>query len=552
MKKIVLLIVLSLFISSCQMESSNNDSFSAKEIEKQNKIASITPYEPYGETIEYTLAKLTGLNNMPDGDTYEDNAITRFLKEKLNVQNIDVIEAQDSQYENSIDMFISSKKLPDVMIVQDYDDLKYLVDNDLIADLSDAYKNCTTDKIKEIYASYGDTILDNVTFDGKIMALPETNIINGPNLIWLRKDWMDKLSLDEPKSLKDVENIVEQFITKDPGGNGEGNTIGLMVINSLVNEAGYSAEYLLDVIFAYYDAYPKQWIEDENGQIVYGSTTQEAKKALEHIHELYKKGIIDKDFILRTTHNIVDEIVEGHCGSFFGPWWASNNPLVDAVKNDSSASWKCYLIPTEDDGSVSYFAQNPSSKYVVVRKEFEHPEIIFKMTSVQFDYLRFEDKTVEEINNYERNNVDQTARPLSINIDYADALMDSHDNIKDVINGDKDIEDIPILDASYAKACLDYLKKDDFLVEDWAAYSSRIEAPLLFDDKKLISHQSLFYGQTETMETHWWKLEELENNTYIEMIVGEKDVSYFDDFVKEWNEQGGSQITKEVRNTKND
>ena len=54
------------------------------------------------------------------------------------------------------------------------------------------------------------------------------------------------------------------------------------------------------------------------------------------------------------------------------------------------------------------------------------------------------------------------------------------------------------------------------------------------------------------METHWWKLEELENNTYIEMIVGEKDISYFDDFVKEWNEQGGSQITKEVRNTKND
>mgnify|MGYP003317903013 FL=1 len=96
------------------------------------------------------------------------------------------------------------------------------------------------------------------------------------------------------------------------------------------------------------------------------------------------------------------------------------------------------------------------------------------------------------------------------------------------------------------------MKKDDFLVEDWAAYSSRIEAPLLFDDKKLISHQSLFYGQTETMETHWWKLEELENNTYIEMIVGEKDISYFDDFVKEWNEQGGSQITKEVRNTKND
>ena len=547
MKKIILGVCLSLFLSGCQMESSQNDSFSAIEIEQQNAIASTTPYEPYGETIEYTLVKLTGLNNMPSGDTYENNAITRFLKEKLNIQNKDIIEAQDSQYENSIDMFISSKNLPDVMIVQDYDDLKYLVDNDMIADLTDAYENCTTDRIKEIYASYGDTILDNVTFDGKLMALPETNIINGPNLIWLRKDWMDILGLDDPQTLEDVEYIVEQFVTKDPGNNGKGNTIGLMVSNSLVNEAGYSAEYLLDTIFAYYDAFPKQWIEDDQGNIVYGSTTAEAKKALVHIHKLYEKGIIDQDFILRTTHNIVDEIVEGRCGSFFGPWWASNNPLVDAMKEDPSANWKCYSIPTDEDGTVTYFAQNPSSKYVVVRKGFEHPEIIFKMISVQFDYLRFEDKTVEEINNYERNNVDQTARPLSINIDYANALMESHNNIESVIKGEKSLDDVPILDASYASACLDYLKNGEFVAEDWAAYSSRIEAPSLFDEKKMVSHQSLFYGQTETMSTHWWKLEELEELTYIEMIVGEKDISDFDEFVKEWNRLGGQQITQEVR-----
>lgn len=515
-------------------------------IQKQNELASHSPYEPYGELIEYKLAKLTGLNNMPSGHTYENNAVTRYLKEKLNIQNINIIEAKDQEYENSIDMYISSKDLPDIMIVQDYDDLQYLVENDMIEDLTTAYKECTTQRIKDIYESYGDTLMDLVTFDDKIMALPETNISNGPNLIWLRKDWMDKLGLQEPKSLSDVEHIVKEFITKNPGQN-EGQTTGLILSTDIVGESAYSSEYLLDPIFAYYGAYPKQWYKDKNNNLVYGSITKQAKQALEHIHELYEEGIIDKDFILRTTNNIVDEIVEGRCGSFFGPWWASNNPLVDALKQDENASWKCYLLPTEENGETIYYSQAPSTKYIVVRKGYEYPEIIFKMISVQFDYLRYTDTSANEINNYERNNVDPTSRPLSINVDYANALIQSHQNILDVIQSKKTIDEVPILDGAYAKACLDYLDtQTNSTAEDWAAYASRIEAPSLFNTNNVIEKRSLFYGKTKTMNKTWWKLKQMENEAYIEFIMGERDLDEFDDFVKEWKSQGGQDIIQEI------
>ena len=65
----------------------------------------------------------------------------------------------------------------------------------MIEDLTVAYQNCISDRIREMYASYGEDLIDSVTFDGKIMALPETNITDGPNLVWLRKDWMDTLGL---------------------------------------------------------------------------------------------------------------------------------------------------------------------------------------------------------------------------------------------------------------------------------------------------------------------------------------------------------------------
>ena len=34
---------------------------------------------------------------MPDGDTYEDNAYTRYLKKTLNVQNEDVMEVSGDE-----------------------------------------------------------------------------------------------------------------------------------------------------------------------------------------------------------------------------------------------------------------------------------------------------------------------------------------------------------------------------------------------------------------------------------------------------------------------
>lgn len=541
MKK-CLCIILSLFLLlGCTPQPSP-----LKGIEEQNQLAAHSPFEPYGETIEYTLAKLTGLNNMPRGDTYENNAITRYLKQKLNIQNKNVLEAQGDEYQNSIDMYISSQQLPDVMIVQDYGTLQYLVENDMIEDLTTAYQECTTQRIKNIFKSYGTWLTDFVTFDGKIMALPETNIINGPQLVWLRKDWMDQLGLKDPQTLDDVENIVEQFVRKDPGKNGKGKTIGLMIGTEMTAGMADQAKYLLDPIFAKYGAYPKQWYKDQNGKLVYGSTTQEAKKALEHIHELYQKGIIDRHFFLRTSTNIAEEIVEGRCGSFFGPWWASNNPLIEAVKKNPDAKWESYLIPTQDDGKTVYYRQSPSTKFVVVRKGYEHPEIIFKMISVQFDYLRYIEKNNNEINQYEKNNVDQTARPLAINIDYEDALKKSHYHIKNIIAGKENENTVSSLDNAYANACLEYLNGNT-QAENWAAYASRIKALSLFDNNNIVAKKSLFYGHTDTMNKKWWKLKEIEKQAYIEFIIGERDLSEFSLFVEKWENEGGKKILKEIQ-----
>lgn len=518
------------------------------------KTAETTPFGRYPEEVIYTLGKMTGMNNsnLPKGDTYEDNGYTRYLKKQLNIQNKDVFEAgENDNYQETVSMTIASRELPDVMVVNDMDMLQLLVDNDLIEDLTQVYEDCTSSRIKDIYNSYGSEILDNVTFNGKLMALPETNIDDGPSLCWLRKDWMDKLGLDAPKTVEDVENIVHEFVQKDPGGNGKGETVGLVCDDELTGGCGYSYEYQNDIIFASFGAFPKQWIYNKDGEVVYGSVQNEAKAALGKLRQMYQQGTLDNNFLMRESSNIIELIVSGKCGSFFGPWWSPNNPLMSAMQKNPNAEWQPYLIQTDKDGQTSFASQNPNDKYVVVRKGYKHPEIVMKIVSVLFDDLRYDEEDVREMERYYQDNVDPTARPLAINVDYKDALMRCYDSLKDAIQGRKKLEDLGLLEGAYYISCSKYLdrKKDTSAQkswEDWAAYASRMTACSVFKKGQTRQVKSLFFGETKTMKSNWWRLEELEKKAYLEIVTGQKPLSYFDEFVKEWNRQGGEKIRGEV------
>lgn len=518
------------------------------------KTAETTPFGRYPEEVIYTLGKMTGMNNsnLPKGDTYEDNGYTRYLKKQLNIQNKDVFEAgENDNYQETVSMTIASRELPDVMVVNDMDMLQLLVDNDLIEDLTQVYEDCTSSRIKDIYNSYGSEILDNVTFDGKLMALPETNIDDGPSLCWLRKDWMDKLGLDAPETVEDVENIVHEFVQKDPGGNGKGETVGLVCDDELTGGCGYSYEYQNDIIFASFGAFPKQWIYNKDGEVVYGSVQNEAKAALGKLRKMYQQGTLDNNFLMRESNNIIELIVSGKCGSFFGPWWSPNNPLMSAMQKNPNAEWQPYLIQTDKDGQTSFASQNPNDKYVVVRKGYKHPEIVMKIVSVLFDDLRYDEEDVREMERYYQDNVDPTARPLAINVDYKDALMRCYDSLKDAIQGRKKLEDLGLLEGAYYISCSKYLdrKKDTSAQkswEDWAAYASRMTACSVLRKGQTRQVKSLFFGETKTMKSNWWRLEELEKKVYLEIVTGQKPLSYFDEFVKEWNRQGGEKIRGEV------
>lgn len=532
------------FISRSLQKENKQTSQEAAAEQKEWEKASTSPYGAYPELVTYTLGQMNGANNsnLPDQDTYEDNAYTRYLRKMLNIQNDNVYMEREDRYDELVNILAKDQTLPNVLVISDRAILKELVENDLIEDLTDVYENCTTPRIKEMFESYGSDLWDMGSFDGRLMAIPETVTDHGPRLLWLRKDWMDELGLEEPKTLEDAFDIIESFVINKMGTSDGEEPVGLVCDTDLVGNT--SSSYSVEPVFDKFHASPQQWV-NQNGQIVYGSVTQETKNALSYLHELYERGVLDQNFALRAQNNLRDLVVDGKCGAFFGLWWTPNNPLVDSYEKNKESDWEpYYLQKSETDDAYDSFRDN---KYVVVRKGYEHPEIVMKIISVLFDYTRYEANDADEVNEYFALNVDPTARPLVINVDYNEATFQITKDIRAVEDGTKKEESLSAIEKSYYDACESFLHGKSSTPADWAAYKSRISAVGLLVDGGYQSEERRYLDDTDGELPK--SLQQLEKKSFIQIIMGEKPISYFDTFVKEWYDQGGEEITEQIRKT---
>lgn len=532
-KKIVQTVIVSLFLVGMSagvwvLARQNIDSSRMEEIKEAYRRAASEPAAPYPEEVTYTLAKMTACGDsfIPEGDTYEDNAYTRFLKDFLNVQNKNVIEVpEDENYDLYVQRLIAEEHMPDVMIISSQEEVARLAGEGVIEDLTKAYEQCTSDTIKEIYAGYGPGLLESATVDGRLMALPSTQVYYGCSLFWARQDWMDELNLEEPKTLDDVEKIVLAFRENQMGG--EGN-IGLACTAGLTGTA--SSNYSMDPVFAAFKAYPQIWLEDSNGGYSYGSLCEETKAALEYLSRWYKKGVLDEDYMMRSATEIGNLVKEGHCGAFFGWWWAPNSPLLGSVSADEDAVWKPFLIG-DDEGKVNSYVYSKGMQYVVVRRGYEHPEIVMKIISALFDYARFQNQSTKEMDDYQINGVDTTARPLVINCDYSDAVFRTTAAIQSVLRNEMDVSQLSALERAYYEACRRYLD-GEYNPDLWAAYASRIEAVELMNQGD-ISYINEEYVQRSN-QTVTRELLDMEILSFMKIITGEEDISFFDTFVETW------------------
>ncbi|AYA76142.1 sugar ABC transporter substrate-binding protein [Bacillus sp. Y1] len=512
-----------------------------------------------GKTV-ITMGRVTAANSkLPEGDTYENNAYTRLVEEKLDAKIVNQFEAEGEDYDRQVALAIASGELPDMMRVNSKDELKELVENDLIADLTDVYEKNASDYIKEIYGSYDGRSLADATFDDRLMAIPATVGANAPNMVWIRQDWIEELGLELDKdgdsliTLDELENTAKAFIENDPGASG--NPVGIPFAHWL-NAGDYGGSALtMSSVAGVFNAHPRHYMEDEKGNITYGSTTESTKQALGVLAEWFNKGILDPQFGTRTWDDIMALLTNGQTGIVTGPWHIPDWGLSAVREMDKNAQFVPYTLEGEN-GKANVFRENPTGQFIVVRKDYAHPELALKILNLFYDELANAsdlETNYPEIAKYTELGVDGSTRPFNIEVYKSTSTLDDFsDFIVPAVNGEISTDDITKAGIKTdAKTILNYVEDpENAETSAWSKYHSRMKGigliEKLTDENTFNWTTPVYYGTTATMEKKGANLLKLEEEDFIKIVTGTEPLDYFETFVTNWKKQGGDEIIAEI------
>ena len=516
------------------------------------------PLSKYPETVTVHLGGSMNSNaKIPDGMSYDDNAYTRLLKEDLNIEVAYDWVASSTDYDEKMNLCIGSNTIPELMNVN-ATQYRALLKYDMIQPLDQYFDDYASDALKAYVESGGEELKKCISNDkGEIMAIPAPSMMGGEvNEMWIRQDWLDNLGLEVPRTWDEMAAVAEAFVTQDPDGNGEADTIGILgPSNSDHMNAIGANQFGLDPLFSSFQSYPQYWLQDEDGTVEYGSIQPETREALEKISKLYTNKLIDPEMLVRSDSK--EPLLSGKVGIFFGPWWSGYT--VSDTTLAGEADWRAYFTPLSEDGNYYAHMPNPTSKYVVASKSCKNPEAAFKI--VNYLIKNEQQWVVDGITSTEMGTAD--FYPLYNGYDNADEIEVSTETLEKYLAGEITMDDVDFSKHKLLKNDMEAVKElkkepyDDFSLDKWNLDSDIAKtnlprlvsllvggSPLVND--KYVPVYNAYNGQTETMETKWANLRKMEEETFTKIVMGKADISEFDTFVENWKNQGGDQILKEI------
>jgi putative aldouronate transport system substrate-binding protein len=402
--------------------------------------------------------------------------------------------------------------------------LNVLMTSDRVPDMLDSFNNVWVDSnikqgtllpLDDLIDKYGPELKakipqeawDRVRYNGKIYAIPSLNEVKGTELMYGRKDWLDRLGLKPPVTLDDYYNVIKAFTLDDPDGNGLNDTYGLILTEIL----GRSAPF-----FGAFGTQLDEWLE-RDGKLVYGSVLPETKEALQFLNRLYKEKLLDPEFPLNKNSTLNEKIAGGKVGLFSAAWYDTRGPIDQNKAMDPNAQWTALEFPTGPQGKNGVYSNDLIRGYNVIPVRASNPEGVIRFLNfiVGKGYkdlkLGFENEIWSMVDGKMVTNFSEHNKHLYRGM--YQSLVDVND---------------PVLD----KERLDSL--GDFHLFD----------NLQTIEKHLIPN--LFYGvPTPSMANDNWKKTSI-NELFIKIIVGVEPIDSFDRFVESWYREGGSDITREV------
>jgi putative aldouronate transport system substrate-binding protein len=401
-----------------------------------------------------------------------------------------------------------------------------LAKNGALADLTDLLPKYAPNMWKLIPQSVWNTVKANdPTGQGHIYWIPTLSDYQKESGL-IRKDWLDKLNLPMPKTTADLVNVFTAFRDKDPNGNGQKDEIptsgrqGATWMNPLFEPFGV-AMWEGNPMFDVYD-----------GQLTYSGVTKNAKDALTFIADLYKQGLLDKEFALNDKTKWDGKTNASKTGLYFH--WAQTTSVnhLFAIEKSSGVKADIAVLPPvqapgyEGKGFITTFKVGLPQFVVSAKQDQAHLMASMKFLNEIADTSKWDDMYwgIEGMDYEVKNGAkqylpyDQSKQQLAFVPSKYWGTLDF--NIKLA-------QEAETPDTKWA------IEQDIRNMKDLQPYVRDIASDGMPD--------SVYNNYPDIKNNKLWQ----EYATKI--IIGEYPISKFDEFVQKWNASGGAEVTKAAR-----
>lgn len=510
-----------------------------------------TPFGKYEEplkirTIKYldsTVAGYLSILENTTGETLEDNRWTRDYSEKLNLKFEYMMTGSGSAYENSFAGMMASGELPDIFAVglSSYQDL---VESDLIWDLTDLYDQYMGEATQMVLDEAGDSVFDAITMDGRRYGVPQAKSqYDTYKYLWIRRDWMEAVGVTEaPSTVYELIDLMGKFVEQKPGG--KENTYAFALSKDLW--------FNLEGFFWCFGAYPDSWILDENGNIKKGMIDDKMREPLRVLQQMYRDGWIDPEYITCSYGGTKTLVANEQVGIYIGTHYNATDVLLTSYNKNTDADWAVFPWPGQTEGSEAVAElELGMDDILVVNKNFENPEAVFKMLNLYYENL------YGETGDYEHWGNDETDQIWAIGPLFSyRALVNAipYRDIRDVLNGTKKESELSGLSRDYYDSAV-LQDRYDWRIMFGDNASERVsggQCAGYFLDRvasgEIKSFTDVFVGApTESMKLYAAELATQADIYFNAVIQGEKNTEEdFDAFVEAWLKGGGRQMTEEA------
>lgn len=362
-------------------------------------------------------------------------------------------------------------------------------------------------------ANISEERLDSARINGKLYGVPVQKPIARYGFL-VRKDWLENLGLEVPKTMDDLKEVAKAFTENDPDGNGVDDTVGFVDRQESYAVAfrSMAVNFGAGNIFA-----------EEDGKIIPSFMQPEFKEAMEWYRDIYKNGWMNSDFAVMPKNDQKDYLVQGRGGiTVSGLFDARNYVNAAAGTEEENMEWLLLNDITAGDLPVRALSDTNGG--------------VGGWLAIPKDYVKTEGD-LRVVLQFINDLIDEEAYTLM-----TEGIEDVHYEITDDgainrIDSDKWTQEVQPYAGSRPSEITHKLKSTDPLLNESTEKIAQNEEFAVINPAQPL--------ESPTFTSQWSTLVTGIEDAYYQYIMGEIEMDGFDAAIETFLQNGGQQIIDE-------